>query len=379
MKIALIHDHLTCKAGGEQVALTFHKAFPHAPIYTLSYNPNDTFPEFKNCDIRTSWFQHITSNENRLKKLFFPLGVMAMRSLYLDEYDIVLISGTHCGKYVRFSKKTIVIGYCFTPFRLAWNPASYAEFSNTKGIKKLLLQGVVSALKKIDYKYAQRVDFFLAMTAETKERIEQSYSPRNEIEIINPPVNNLDKFNVNQEPKNYYLLVSRLEYYKKVDLAILAFNKLKGQLVIVGRGSKEQELKDLADPNQVVFKKDLSTKELTELYSNCKAFIFPQHEDYGLTALEANAAGRPVIAFGKGGVLDTQIPITSKSSYKNCTAVFFKNQTVEDLTLAVNQFEKLNEEEAFDPNFIRKHAETFSEQRFIEKIRYTVNSKIKVS
>jgi hypothetical protein len=127
MKVALIHDHLTCKAGGEQVALTFHKAFPKAPIYTLAYNPEATFPEFKNCDIRTSWFQHITNNEETLKKLFFPLGILAMRSIYIEGYDVVLISGTHCGKYVRFGPGTIVVSYTFTPFRLAWNPRSLVQ------------------------------------------------------------------------------------------------------------------------------------------------------------------------------------------------------------------------------------------------------------
>lgn len=371
MKIAIIHDHLTCKAGGEQVALTFHRAFPEAPIYTMAYNADATFPEFKTCDIRTSWFQRISKQESTLKKLFFPLGILAMRSLYLDEYDVVLISGTHCGKYVRVSPKTLVVSYCYTPFRLAWNPTSYSEYANARGVKKYVFEKVVNILRKIDWKYAQRTDFFVAMTQETKERILDAYSPKNEVTIINPPVNNLSNYAISAKPKAYYLLVSRLEYYKKVDLAISVFNKLDTPLIIVGKGSKELELKAMAEKTKVEFRQNLSTQELADLYSSCKAFIFPQYEDYGLTALEANAAGRPVIGFNKGGVLDTQIPYMDRN--QPATAILFDEQTEESLTNAIREFEKV--EEAFNPSFIRIHAESFGEEQFIKRIRDFIDNK----
>jgi glycosyltransferase involved in cell wall biosynthesis len=371
MKIAIIHDHLTCRAGGEQVALTFHKAFPEAPIYTLAYNSEATFPEFKQCDIRTSWFQRITKQENTLKKLFFPLGIMAMRTLYLDKYDVVLISGTHCAKYVRFSPKTIVFTYCYTPFRLAWNPSSYSEYANSSGLKRLLLDLVVKTLRYFDKKYAQRTNYFIAMTQETKERIKESYQPNKEIAIVNPPVNNLSKYYISNKPKKYYFLVSRLEFYKKVDLAIRAFNQLDTQLIIVGKGSKEGELKEMADASKIIFKKNISTEELAELYANCKAFIFPQYEDYGLTALEANAAGRPVIAYNKGGVLDTQNIKAENIAHR--TAILFDEQTEESLIKAVNYFEKI--EADFDTQNIRKHAERFSEESFINQIKGYIKEK----
>jgi glycosyltransferase involved in cell wall biosynthesis len=368
MKIALVHDHLTCKAGGEQVALAFHKAFPNSPIYTLAYNADATFPEFRACDIRPSWFQRITSNEQKLKRLFFPLGLLAMRSLSLKEYDVVLISGTHCGKYVRFSPKTKVISYTFTPFRLAWDPESYAEYNNSSGIKRIILDIVVKILRKTDFFFAKRVNFFLAMTSETRQRIVSAYSPLNEVSIINPPVNNISKFSFDEEGvKDYYLVVSRLEYYKKVDLVVDLFNKLKKNLVIVGRGSLENELRALNISENTTFRKDLSTEELVGLYENCKAFIFPQHEDYGLTALEANAAGRPVIAFSEGGIRDTQISLSEDSINTGCTAVFFNEQNESSLEAAILKFE--SNYERFDPSFIRTHAEGFSEDVFIEKIR----------
>jgi len=373
MKIAIIHDHLTCRAGGEQVALTFHKAFPDAPIYTLAYNSEGTFPEFKSCDIRTSCFQYISKEESIVKKLFFPLGIIAMRSIYLDEYDVVLISGTHCGKYVRISPNTIVVSFCYTPFRLAWNPESYSEYVNSVGLKKIIFKKVIQILQLFDKKYAERTDFFLAMTQETKQRLKSVYNPQNEIEIINPPVNNLTSYHISTKPKEYYLIVSRLEFYKKVDLAINVFNKRNSKLIIVGKGSKEQELKEIANQSKIIFKKNISNKDLADLYSNCKAFIFPQHEDYGLTALEANAAGRPVIAFDKGGILDTQIPYDNNN---NATAILFNEQTEKALDDAINKFEII--ETKFNSLFIRKHAESFSEEVFINKIQKFINSKKKL-
>ena len=369
MKIAIVHDHLTCKAGGEQVALAFHKAFPNAPLYTLAYNSEATFPEFKRCDIRTSWFQKITNDENQLKKLFFPLGILAMRSLHLKDYDVVLISGTHCAKYIKVSHNTIVITYCYTPFRLAWNPTSYAEYTHSKGLKRIIFDMVVKTLRFLDEHYARRTNFFLAMTEETKERIKEAYNPKNEITIINPPVNNLDRYYISELPKEYYLLVSRLEFYKKVDLAVLAFNKLQRPLIIVGKGTQENEIKSLVSSTFISFKKNISTDELVELYANCRAFIFPQHEDYGLTALEANAAGRPVIAYNKGGIRDTQISFQNNQA----TAVLFDVQTADALIEAVVEFEKI--ESHFKPQFIKIHAEKFSEQYFIERIQHFVQQK----
>ena len=364
MKIAIVHDHLTCRAGGEQVALTFHRAFPNAPIYTLAYNPDATFPEFKACDIRTSWFQRITNDEQWLKRLFFPLGILAMRSLYLTNYDVVLISGTHCGKYVRISANTAVITYCYTPFRLAWDPSSYSEYESSSGIKRIIFNWAVNILRTTDKKYAKRTDYFLAMTQETKGRIERAYTPKNEVTIINPPVNNFSNYSISNEEKKYYLLVSRLEFYKKVDLAISTFNQLDRKLIIVGKGSKESELRQMVYGSNIEFRQNISADELAKLYSECKAFIFPQHEDYGLTALEANAAGRPVIAFAKGGILDTQIPLGVDPS--KATAIFFDKQEVRNLLEAIQTFETI--EKHINPIFIRQHSDHFKESEFIKKI-----------
>ena len=369
MKIALVQDGLMCRAGGEQVALCFHKAFPDAPIYTQCYQPHLTFPEFKECDIHTTWLQNIAKTDNVMKKLFFPLGVWAMQSHDLTAYDVILMSGTHCAKYVKVNPKALVISYSFTPFRLAWDPTSYAQYAKSGSLKRKLFDVVLDTLREIDFKAAQRPNFFIGMTEETAGRLRDTYRVKEPIEIINPPVS-VNKFHVSEQPKSYFLVVSRLEYYKKVDLVIDAFNELGYPLIIVGKGLQAEEIKARAE-NNITFLSGLSASELADIYANCRAFIFPQHEDYGITPLEANASGRPVIAYGAGGVLATQIPVTDDPSV--ATALYFKQQTASDLVDAVRQFEQV--ESYFDPYFIRRHAEKFDERIFIEKIRNFVKNK----
>lgn len=372
MKIALVHDHLTNRAGGERVLLAFHRAFPEAPIYTLAYNPDTTFPEFRECDIIPSWFQKISNREEEVKKLFFPLGIMSMRLRYIKGYDIILTTGTHCSKYVKVPKSTKVFSYCFTPFRLAWDPLSYSEVANSNIIKGILYKLIIKVLRKIDFSFSQRTDYFLAMTEETKLRLKNAYLPTNEIAVFNPPLNDHEKYYITEGPKEYYLIVSRLEFYKKVDLVVKVFNKLDRPLIIVGSGGKENELKQICTSDKIQFLKGVSDEELLGLYSNCKAFIYPQHEDYGLTALEANASGRPVIALKKGGVLDTQIDI--EQDRKRGTAVFFEEQSVESLEQAILTFE--DKEGLFSPIEIQRNAYRFKTEDFINNVKDYIYEKI---
>lgn len=369
MKIALVQDGLMCRAGGEQVALCFHKAFPEAPIYTQCYQPHLTFPEFQACDIRTTWLQRIARTDDTMKKLFFPLGVLAMQAHDLTDYDVILMSGTHCAKYVKVRPDALVISYSFTPFRLAWDPMSYAQYADSTGLSRKLFDFVLEKLRTIDFKAAQRPNYFVAMTDETATRLRKAYQLTEKLTIINPPVNAAN-FRVTDTPKSYYLVVSRLEYYKKVDLVVDAFNQLGYPLIVVGKGLQADEIKARAGKN-IQFLSGLSAEELADVYAGCRAFIFPQHEDYGITPLEANAAGRPVIAYGTGGVLATQIPV--KDVPAQATALFFEEQTVDSLVAAVQKFEQIQDQ--FDTSFIRRHAERFDESLFIKKIRDFVGSK----
>ncbi len=279
------------------------------------------------------------------------------------------MSGTHCAKYVKVRPDTLVISYSFTPFRLAWEPQSYAQYSGAGPVKRAAFDAVLAYLRKTDFKFGQRPNYYIGMTDETANRLRQTYDVNNPIEIINPPVS-VEKFHVSDRPKEYFLIVSRLEYYKKVDLAIEAFNELGYPLVIVGRGLQADEIKARAKSN-VTFMSGLSAKELADVYAGCRAFIFPQHEDYGITPLEANAAGRPVIAYGAGGVLATQLPVQQDVS--RATALFFTEQTSASLIEAVKKFEVIEHE--FDSGFIRKHAEGFDESLFIRRIQNFVKTK----
>lgn len=368
MKIAIVQDELVRKGGAEQVVLSFKTAFPDAPIYTLSYNHDKTYPEFKDSVIKTSWLGKFIKDDKNLKRLFFPLGIMAMKQLNVKGYDVILQSTTHCSKYIQIDPDAIVITYCHTPFRLVWRPESYEEVAQASTLKKSLYKAIIRILKNIDRKSAERTDWFLTNSTEVVGRIKNAYNPTQNITVINPAVK-CNNFYISKTIKDYYLVVSRFEPYKKVDLAIQAFNKMPHKkLLIVGKGSMEAALKAMANKN-ITFLDGLNAKGLAKTYAECQALIFPQHEDYGITPLEANASGRPVIAFAKGGVLDTMIPYTNDET--KATAVFFEKQHVDSLIDAINKFEVLS----FDSTFIRAHAEKFDESIFVKKIQQFVEQK----
>jgi len=368
MRIALVHDCICNKGGAERVLLNMHKAFPGATIFTSVYDKKHTYPEFQDCIIETSWIQRITANENFFKKTFIIFGLWAMQRHDLSSYDIILMSSTNCAKYVKTNKNNFVINYCHSPFRLAWNPNSYTLYEKAKGLKKIVLNKVINLLKRIDYYYAQKTDKFIANSNITIDRIRKYYCIKDEIKIIKPSIDT-SNFTVSTINDDYYLIVSRLEKYKKVDLVIKAFNKLGSNIKIVGHGTEEAELKKLAN-NNIEFIGRVNQNELNELYSKCKALIFPQYEDYGITPLEANASGRPVIAYGYGGIQSTMIPFNPEKPTPDFTAIFFHQQNIESLIDSIQLFEKLN----IDSIFIRKHAEKFDDQIFIRKLRSFVNT-----
>ena len=244
---------------------------------------------------------------------------------------------------------------------MAWQPESYEEFSTSTGLIRLLFKVFVKKLRKIDFDFASKTDYFITNSRISKRRIIDFYRPKNTVKIINPPVD-CSLYNFERLKDDYYLVVSRLEFYKNVDLVINAFNKLGEKLIIIGRGSKKEKLKHLANSN-IIFLENIEQETLSKYYSKAKALIFPQYEDYNITALEANASGTPVIAFGKGGILETMIPFTNESM--RATAIFFKEQNVDSLIEAVARFESLK----FDPDFIRDHALKFDESIFNVRIK----------
>lgn len=367
MRIAIIHDDLMRRGGAEKVALTLVKAFPEADFYTLCYNPALTYEEFKQYKVHTSWYQKIAFSEASMKLLFYPLGIWAMNSLQLDEYDVVLISTTFCSKYIKLKPNTLLITYCHTPFRLAWFPETYKSLTKNPLLRFLMFKLICPRLRVLDKNYALRTDYFIANSNVTCKRIQHCYTDKKPITLLHPPVMN-KSFQVSDKTKNYYLMVTRFQPYKKIDLVIDTFNDMPDKkLIIVGTGILEKELRSKAGKN-VEFAGVVDNSRLAMFYANCKALIFPQAEDFGITPLEANASGRPVIAYAEGGVLETMIPY--KKGNPDFTAVFFRDQRISDLKEAIALFETV--EDQVNSNFICQNAERFSETSFMKNIRQLV-------
>ena len=359
MKVALVHDWLTNMGGAERVVINFKEIFKDAPIYTTIYNPDNLDDELKNIDVRTSFLQNKKDAKKNHQK-YFPFMPMAFESFDLNDYDIVLSSSSSCAKGVVTNPNTMHVCYCHSPMRYGWE--FYYEYANTTDMKKLkkkLLKYFMDYMRIWDNVSSNRVDYFIANSENVARRIWKHY--RRESVVIHPPVR-CNLFNISDEDEDYFLIVSRLVEYKKIDLAIEAFNELRLPLIIIGDGAEREELESKAKDN-IKFLGRQPDNVIKKYYSKCRAFIFPGEEDFGITPLESQASGRPVIAFGKGGALETVID--------RQTGIFFDEQTVDELKLAVKKFQNID----FDKKVIRKHAEEFDEAIFKGKIKDFIDEK----
>ena len=367
MEIAIVHDDLMRRGGAEQVTLALHKIFPEAPIYTLCYNASLTYPEFKSAEVRTSIFQNFVKTEKWMKLLFYPLGFWCMRILKVKGFDKVILSSTYASKYVSISRGTEIINYCHNPFRLAWYPESYSTYNGISGVKKWIFHLLIKNLKRIDYKFSRRVDRTIVNSKVVYDRVKDIYKIEPDA-IINPPVN-MSNFAPLKLKNENYLVVSRFEPYKLVDLVIRAFNVSGKSLTIVGSGSQKEELITLAKSN-ISFKEGLDIDELAYEYASARALIFPQIEDFGITPLEANASGTPVIAFGQGGALETIVSSTVEGGSQS-TGCYFLEQTVGAINDAIDKFECRDD---FLEGAMVDNAKRFSVEKFSKKIKTIILS-----
>ncbi len=357
MKIAIVHDWLTNMGGAEQVVINFKEIYKEAPIYTTFYNPSKLDDKLKNIEVKTSHLQKKKMVENHKK--YFPLMPMAFEKFDLNEYDVVLSSSSSCAKGVLTKPGSIHICYCHTPMRYAWEKRD--EYTEGMGkLKKKLVEILCHYMRIWDVASSNRVDYFIANSTEVQKRIKKHY--KRDSVVINPPVR-CNMFNISETDGDYYLVLSRLVGYKRFDLAVQACSELGKKLVVIGEGPEKEKLEKLANEN-VTFLGRQPDEVVKKYMSECKALLFPGEEDFGIVPVEAQSSGRPVIAYGKGGVLDSVID--------GKTGVFFKEQTVESLKEAINKFETMK----FDKEEIRKHALEFDEGVFQEKIRKFVEEKI---
>lgn len=347
MKVAIVHEWLTVYGGSERVVEEIHKLFPEAPIYALVYDKDNMPERFKQYDIRTTFVQKMPFAKKKYPN-YLPLMPRAFEALDLTEYDLVLSSSTACAKGVITRSDAIHICYCHTPMRYAWE--FYYEYTREMNkFKRFIIGFFMHKIRMWDRLAADRVDYFIANSNYIKGRIGKYY--RRESKVIFPPVNT-HLYHI-EKKEDFYLIVSRMVTYKRVDLAVDAFNELRLPLIIIGGGPEEKKLKAKAKSN-IQFLGRLTDEEIVSYYARSKAFIFPGEEDFGITPIEAQAAGTPVIAYGRGGALDTVID--------GQTGILFHEQTVEALVEAVKQFEKQGV--TLSANEIKDRSERFSVTRF---------------
>ena len=361
MKVAIVHDYLNQMGGAERVVLALHELFPDAPIYTSIYDPERVDPAFKNIDVRTSFMQKLPM-VTRHHQPYLPFYPFAMEKLDLRGYDLILSSSSAFAKGVITRPETLHICYCHTPMRWCWNYEEYVEREQLGKVARTLLPFLITGLRLWDQTTASRVDHFIANSPVIVDRIRKYY--RREAIFIPPPVEvKRFPFDPATQPEDYFLVLSRLIPYKRIDLAIEACNRLQLPLVVIGKGRDAERLKKLAGPT-IHFMGGLSDQEVTHYISHCRAFLFPGEEDFGITPLEAQAAGRPVIAYGAGGALASVI--------EGVTGTFFREQTVESLTAALASFD----ERRFNPVAIRNHALEFDTPRFQRRILQFIEAKM---
>lgn len=361
MKVALVHDYLNQMGGAERVVLALHELFPDAPLYTSIYDPRRVDPAFQKMDIRTSFMQKFPFVMKHHQP-YLPFYPSAMEGLDLRGYDLVLSSSSAFGKGVIVKPETLHICYCHTPMRWCWNYNEYVEREQLGRMARRILPFLITRLRIWDQTSAMRVDHFIANSPVVADRIQKYY--RRESVVIPPPVEaSRFLFDPATQPGDYFLSMGRLAPYKRVDLAIQACNRLQLPLVVIGGGRDEKQLKAMAGPT-IRFLGRLSDAEVLGYMAHCRAFIFPGEEDFGITPLEIQASGRPVIAYGAGGALASVID--------GVTGTFFREQTVESLMAVLASFD----ERRYDPTTIRNHALEFDKPRFQRRILQFIEAKM---
>lgn len=353
MKMALVHDYLVQGIrGAERVVDVLHEMYPDAPVYTLLYDPERMEERLREWDIRTSLLQDIPGALRLYKMLYFlmPVGI---EYLDLSEYDLVLSSSCGWSKSAPQREDALHVSYVHSPARFLWFWADeYIRTLRVNGLVKLLVRATLPPLREWDRRTAMRPQHLVCNSETTRRRIREAWG--REAEVIHPPCDT-NKFTPGAEQDEYFLVVCTLNPYKRVDIAVEAFNRLGLPLVVVGDGPELEFLRERARGNVTLVGK-VSDQEIVNYYARCRAFIMPQEEDFGIAPLEAQACGRPVIAFRAGGALETV--------RENETGLFFDEQSSQALMEAVQRFDTMQ----FRPEACRAQAERFSIDRFRRRL-----------
>jgi glycosyltransferase involved in cell wall biosynthesis len=355
MKLALVASWLNQYGGAERVLEVAHEVFPDAPVFTSTYWAAAMPAAYRTWDIRASFLDRLPFRNQRA---VLPLYPAAFESLDLRGYDTLLSITSAFAHGVRVPSGARHLCYCLTPARFLWNYRDYVERERIGRLPRAVLPLFIARLRAWDRRAADRVTQFIAISQAVRERITQYY--QRDSTIIHPPVD-VDRFAVSSARDDYFLILSRLVPYKRIDLAVQAFNELGLPLIIAGDGRDRARLQALAKSN-VQFLGRVSDERARALLARCRAFLFPGEEDFGITPLEANASGKPVIAFAGGGARETIIA--------GVTGEFFREPTAASLARVVRAFDDAR----YDPLAMRRHAEKFSVAVFKEKLTALVSS-----
>ena len=355
-RVAIVTDYLNQRGGAEWVVAVFHTMFPDAPVFTPILDRNNLWPELEGADIRVSWMQRLPALKKHFRK-YFLLYPLAVESFDLASYDLVLSSSCAYGKGARAGSQAVHVCYCHTPARFVWDYESYVGRIELHAAEKALLPPLIQVMKRWDLKTADRPNVYIANSTTVAKRI-QAYYGRS-ADVIPPPVS-CNRFRISACQEPFFLVVARLIPYKRIDLAVDAFNRLQLPLYIVGDGPDRQALQKRAG-RTIEFLGYQPDHEVARLLSECQGLVFPGLEDFGITMVEANASGRPVVAYRGGGALD----IVTEGK----TGTFFDEQTVDALAEAVLRLKNTQ----WDPRFIREHALEFDVSVFRNRMMDVLN------
>jgi glycosyltransferase involved in cell wall biosynthesis len=356
--VALVHYWMLGMTGGERVCEAICDLLGPVDIHCLLADPESLSETLRKSSFKTSFIQRLPMAQ-KYYRYYVGLFPLAVESLDLRSYDLVISNDASVMKGVLTAPETCHVCNCLSPVRYAWN--MFQDYREGLGpLKRLFMDAAMHYIRLFDHAAASRVDYFTAISETVKRRIRKYYG--RDSTVIYPPVD-VDRFRPADKIDDYYLFVGRLVDYKKADLAVEALNHTGRRLVVAGDGPQMSYVKSIAKKNVEILGK-VGDEELASLYRHCKALIFPAEEDFGIVPVECQAAGRPVIAFGKGGACETIV--------EGETGLFFESQTPQSLIDAIDRFEKTAD--GFDPQRIRRHSEYFSRQRFQQEFMEFLSS-----
>ena len=359
MKVAIVHDYLNQYGGAERVLEEIRAVYPQADIKTAIHDPERMPAAYRDLPIEATWLNRVPL-ANRFHRLLLPFYPTAFESIDLAGYDLVVTSSSGFAHGVVVGPGTCNVCYCHSPPRFLWDYADYVAREQISPLRQALLRPMLPRLRRWDAMSAARTDAWITTSRLVEERVERCYGRSS---TIIPPSVDVSRFEVGQGPGEHYLMLMRLVGWKRPDIVVEACTRRGLPLVVAGDGRGLERLRQLAGPT-IRFVGRVNDAQMRPLYRDSKALILPSEEDFGITPLEAMASGRPVIAFGRGGVLDTVLP--------GVTGVFFDEQTEASVSAAIDVFERTS----FDAAAIRRHAEGFDSLIFRDRLRAFVDRQL---